>query len=280
MVAARLAARQALTPDVLADQLAATEDRLRHLEYDDLSVRRSLAVAHDALAASGRRSDRDAALALCRIGALDLPTYGVPLVARLLGTDATDETRAEDALDRLVDVALLEETAYGRYAPHGLVRDFARELAATGHAPDIVRTALRWYAAVAERALTAIVEPGLDLEDRRRPTAAQPPEHAAHVLAIPPFTSSEKAFAWGSRSWRTSWPWPNGTRTPPTSAPPPMSPPCCGCSPLPPAQRPGRRDGDPRPGRAHAGAAARRRGGRGVRPGRPGRPALPHRPAQ
>ncbi|MEU0946472.1 BTAD domain-containing putative transcriptional regulator [Streptomyces canus] len=197
VVAARLAARHALTPDVLADQLAATEDRLRHLEYDDLSVRRSLAVAHDALAASGRRTDRDAALALCRIGALDLPTYGVPLVARLLGTDATDETRAEDALDRLVDVALLEETAYGRYAPHDLVRDFARELARTGHAPDIARTALRWYAAVAERALTAIVEPGLDLEDRRRPTAAQPPEHAAHVLAIPPFPSSEKAFAWG-----------------------------------------------------------------------------------
>ena len=195
VVAARLAARHALTPDVLADQLAATEDRLRHLEYDDLSVRRSLAVAHDALAASGRRSDRDAALALRRIGALDLPAYGVPLVARLLGTD---ETRAEDALDRLVDVALLEETAYGRYAPHGLVRDFARELAGTRHAPDIARTALRWYAAVAERALTAIVEPGLDLDDRRRPTAAQPPEHAAHVLTVPPFPSPEKAFAWGA----------------------------------------------------------------------------------
>ncbi|MGW0419450.1 BTAD domain-containing putative transcriptional regulator [Streptomyces sp. NPDC003015] len=196
VVAARLAARHALTPDVLADQLAATEDRLRHLEYDDLSVRRSLAVAHDALAASGRRSDRDAALALCRIGALDLPTYGVPLVARLLGADGGDETRAEDALDRLVDVALLEETAYGRYTPHGLVRDFARELARTGHAPDIARTALRWYAAVAERALIAIAEPGLDLDDRRRPTVAQPPEHAAHVLAIPPFPSSERAFAW------------------------------------------------------------------------------------
>ncbi|MEU0411370.1 BTAD domain-containing putative transcriptional regulator [Streptomyces griseorubiginosus] len=196
VVAARLAARHALTPDVLADQLAATEDRLRHLEYDDLSVRRSLAVAHDALAASGRRSDRDAALALSRIGALDLPTYGVSLVARLLGTDGGDETRAEDALDRLVDVALLEETAYGRYAPHGLVRDFARELAGTGHAPDIARTTLRWYAAVAERALTALVEPGLDLDDRRRPTAAQPPEHAAHVLAIAPFPSSDKAFTW------------------------------------------------------------------------------------
>lgn len=114
VVAARLAARSALTPDVLAGQLAAAESRLHHLEYDDLSVRRSLAVAHDALAASEHELDRDAALALRRIGAVDLPAYGAPLLARLTGTD---ERRAEAALDRLVDVALLEETAYGRYAP-------------------------------------------------------------------------------------------------------------------------------------------------------------------
>ncbi|MFJ7902404.1 BTAD domain-containing putative transcriptional regulator [Streptomyces sp. NPDC096198] len=126
VVAARLAARRALAPDVLASQLAATEGRLHHLEYDDLSVRRSLAVAHDALRASEREADRDAARALGRIGALDLPGYGAALLARLLGTD---ERRAEAALDRLVDVALLEETAYGRYAPHDLVRDFARETA-------------------------------------------------------------------------------------------------------------------------------------------------------
>ncbi|WP_406177900.1 BTAD domain-containing putative transcriptional regulator [Streptomyces sp. NBC_00996] len=134
VVAARLAARHALTPDMLAGQLAATEGRLHHLEYDDLSVRRSLAVAHDALRASEREADRDAALALCRIGALDLPAYGAPLLARLLGIA---ERRAEAALDRLVDVALLEETAYGRYAPHDLVRDFAREIAgATSARPE------------------------------------------------------------------------------------------------------------------------------------------------
>lgn len=202
VVAARLAARHALTPDVLAGQLAATEGRLHHLEYDDLSVRRSLAVAHDALAVSDRRADRDAALALRHIGALDLPVYGAPLLARLIGTD---EARAEAALDRLVDVALLEETAYGRYAPHDLVRDFARELAesddadlaAEGHDTPSTLRALRWYAAVAERTLTAIVEPGLDQDDRRRPTAAQPPEHPEHVAAIPPFTRPEDAFAWG-----------------------------------------------------------------------------------
>jgi tetratricopeptide (TPR) repeat protein len=200
IVAARLAARSALTPNALARQLAATESRLHHLEYDDLSVRRSLAVAHDALAASDRRADRDAALALRRIGALDLPAYGAPLLARLIGTD---EPRAEAALDRLVDVALLEETAYGRYTPHDLVRDFARELAGGGgtdgtQGTDTAPTqALTYYAAAAERALTAIVEPGLDQDDRRRPTAAQPPEHAAHVTAVPPFTRPEDAFAWG-----------------------------------------------------------------------------------
>ncbi|KAF3466651.1 AfsR/SARP family transcriptional regulator [Streptomyces sp. Tu 3180] len=133
IVAARLAARQVLTPDALAGQLSATESRLPHLEYDDLSVRRSLAVAYDALAASEREADRDAALVLRRIGALDLPGYGAPLLARLTGTD---ERRAEAALDRLVDVALLEETAYGRYVPHDLVRDFARELAGAAGGPD------------------------------------------------------------------------------------------------------------------------------------------------
>ncbi|MGW0766336.1 BTAD domain-containing putative transcriptional regulator [Streptomyces sp. NPDC002676] len=195
VVAARLAARRALTPDVLAHQLAARDGRLRQLEYDDLSVRRSLAVAHDALAAAEREADRDAARVLRGIGALDLPTYGAPLVALLTGTD---ERRAEAALDRLVDVALLEETAYGRYTPHDLVRDFARELAEespTEPAPDTA--ALRWYAAVAGRQVMAVVEPGLDQDDRRRPTAAEPAEHAADVAALLPFESAEEAFAWG-----------------------------------------------------------------------------------
>ncbi|MET7699919.1 BTAD domain-containing putative transcriptional regulator [Streptomyces sp. NPDC005485] len=213
VVAARLAARQALTPDVLAGQLTATEGRLHHLEYDDLSVRRSLAVAHDALHASEREADRDAALALRRIGTLDLPAYGAPLLARLTGTG---ERRAEAALDRLVDVALLEETAYGRYAPHDLVRDFAREIAgsteaqgaanpaeagqetpAQGEGGCVAEQALRWYTGVAARALAAIVEPGLDREDRSRPTTTQPSAHTADVAAAPPFASAEEAFAWG-----------------------------------------------------------------------------------
>ncbi|NEE13682.1 hypothetical protein G3M58_45410 [Streptomyces sp. SID7499] len=196
VVAARLAARRALTPDALAGQLADADVRLYHLEYDDLSVRRSLAVAHDALAASEREADRDAARTLCHIGALDLPTYDTPLLARLAGTG---EHRTEAALDRLLDVALLEETAYGRYTPHDLVRDFARERAGEQDTAGSAETALHWYAAVAERVLAAIVEPGPDRDDRRRHTPSRPGDHAAHVDTVAPFAGAEEAFAWGDR---------------------------------------------------------------------------------
>ncbi|WP_320776535.1 BTAD domain-containing putative transcriptional regulator [Streptomyces sp. CRN 30] len=196
VVAARLAARRALTPDALAGQLAATAGRLHHLEYDDLSVRRSLAVAHDALRASGREADRDAALALHRIGALDVPEYGAPLIARLLGTD---ERRAEAALDRLVDVALLEETTYGRYVPHDLVRDFARELSADGGGSDhVVADALRWYGDRARQSLVALLPPGYERDERLRRTAGEVPPADSR-----PFPSAEAAFAWGDEELPT-----------------------------------------------------------------------------
>ncbi|MFF5371961.1 BTAD domain-containing putative transcriptional regulator [Streptomyces sp. NPDC013187] len=162
VLAARLAARRALTPESLAGQLATAKGRLRHLEYDDLSVRRSLAVAYDALAVSEREADRDAARILRGIGTLDLPAYGVPLLARLTGIGAP---RTEAAVDRLLDEALLEETAYGRYVPHVLVRDFARERAGERGAADAAGSTLHWYAAVAEQVLAATVGPGLDQDD-------------------------------------------------------------------------------------------------------------------
>ncbi|MFE0135528.1 BTAD domain-containing putative transcriptional regulator [Streptomyces sp. NPDC059037] len=214
IVAARLAARRALTPDALAELLTASDGRLHHLEHDDLSVRRSLAVALDALCGSEREADQDAAVALARIGALDLPTYGVPLLARLLGVA---ERRAEAALDRLVDVALLEETAYGRYAPHDLVRDFAREAARQSRcgvtAAEVAESALHWYAESALQSLLAIMPEGLDRDDRMRGVAERlsagrakgfgggsqgsgaGPEGAA--AGAVPAMSTDQAFAWG-----------------------------------------------------------------------------------
>ncbi|WP_435857755.1 BTAD domain-containing putative transcriptional regulator [Streptomyces umbrinus] len=208
IVAARLAARQVLTPDALAGQLAASDGRLHHLEYDDLSVRRSLAVALDALRASDREADRDAALALRRIGALDLPTYGVPLLARLLGAG---ERRTEAALDRLVDVALLDETTYGRYAPHDLVRDFAREVARetaeedpSPTSPDPTDIALHWYIASARRCVPALIPSGVDRDNRLGATAsvasaAESERAGATGGEAVPFASAAEAVAWGDR---------------------------------------------------------------------------------
>ncbi|WP_435864824.1 BTAD domain-containing putative transcriptional regulator [Streptomyces umbrinus] len=205
IVAARLAARQVLTPDALAGQLAASDGRLHHLEYDDLSVRRSLAVALDALRASDREADRDAALALRRIGALDLPTYGVPLLARLLGAG---ERRTEAALDRLVDVALLDETTYGRYAPHDLVRDFAREVARetaeedpSPTSPDPTDIALHWYIASARRCVPALIPSGVDRDNRLGATASVAESERAGATGgeAVPFASAAEAVAWGDR---------------------------------------------------------------------------------
>lgn len=180
VAAARLAARSALSPDALAGLLDAEDGRLDHLEYDDLSVRRSLAVALGAL-------DPDAALALRRLGALDLPAYEVPVVARLMGCD---EQRTGAALDRLVEVALLEEISYGRYAPHDLVRDFARELAGQdGEREEAVERALRWYAEAARQSSLVLAPP-----DREGPARVPDP-----VGDAAPFQDVEAALAWGDR---------------------------------------------------------------------------------
>ncbi|MEJ8658866.1 AfsR/SARP family transcriptional regulator [Streptomyces sp. MS1.AVA.4] len=189
IAAARLAARRALTPAALVGLLAAEAGRLDHLEYDDLSVRRSLSVAHDAL-------DPDAALALRRLGVVDLPEYDAALVAQLMASDASqpaaDERRAVAALERLVDVALLDEVAYGRFVPHDLVRDFARELAVRLDDEDertaTAERALRWYGESARQAGLALVP--AHLAGNRVP----PP-----IGEAPSFAGEAEALAWGDR---------------------------------------------------------------------------------
>ncbi|MGI5470067.1 BTAD domain-containing putative transcriptional regulator [Streptomyces sp. CA-132043] len=191
VVAARLAARRALTVEALVELLDGQDGRLDHLEYDDLSVRRSLAVAYDALVASERSADRDAALVLRRMGTLDLPEYETELTARLMEAGVR---RACAALDRLVDVALLEEVAFGRYAPHDLVRDFARELAArheeAAERAAAVRRGVEWFAARAAQSVRVFL-PATRFREVR--LAGEPAERAV------PFAAGEEACAWGDR---------------------------------------------------------------------------------
>lgn len=182
--AARLRSRTALPVERLVERLARLEDRLDHLELEDLSVRRSLMAAHEALTGSDDPSDGAAAETLALIGALDLPEYGAPLMAAATNSGERD---AERALDRLVEVALLQETGWGRYAPHDLVRDFARELAARPGAGDAHRAAvaraLDWYRNRLARCAAAL-----------RPGPGRAPERPGDAAA---FADAAEALAWG-----------------------------------------------------------------------------------
>ncbi|MFI1519544.1 AfsR/SARP family transcriptional regulator [Kitasatospora cineracea] len=151
---ARLAARRTLPVRGLVGRLEEPADRLDELELDDLSIRQSLALTHDSLRASTRRPDLRAADALAAIGAIDLPDYSAPLLSAVL---RITPAQAGAALDRLVEVALLDEPRPDRYAPHDLVRDYARELVPdpaerTRH----VRAALGWYLDLSTRMALAI----------------------------------------------------------------------------------------------------------------------------
>ncbi|WP_405983222.1 BTAD domain-containing putative transcriptional regulator [Streptomyces sp. NBC_00158] len=193
---ARLAARKTLTVEALSERLAARGARLDHLELDDLSVRRSLAVAHEALASSQGRRDLDAAYALARLGSLDLPEYSAGIMARLMDVS---ESRADLALERLAEVALLDEPCAGRYAPHDLVREFARELAhshpSRSRHSGLDEGALWWYLRRAAACAEAL-RPGKP-SARPAPTAVD----AVHPASAdsPSFHDSAEALAWADR---------------------------------------------------------------------------------
>ncbi|MGW4803334.1 BTAD domain-containing putative transcriptional regulator [Kitasatospora sp. NPDC004272] len=158
IVAARLAARATLPVRNLADRLEDPEDRLDELELDDLSVRQSLGLAHDALRGSDRKLDRRAADALAAVGALDLPEYSAGLLSGVL---RISPGQAGAALDRLADIALLDEPRSGLFVPHDLVRDYARELTADPAERDrSVAAALHWYLDAAAGS-ARVLDPGL-----------------------------------------------------------------------------------------------------------------------
>ncbi|WP_128637594.1 BTAD domain-containing putative transcriptional regulator [Streptomyces sp. C] len=193
ITAARLASRESLTLEALSERLTALEGRLDHLELDDLSVRRSLAVAHEDLTSSGEQRDLDAAAALTRLGSLDLPEYSARLPAHLMDVS---EVRADLALERLAEVALLDELPAGRYAPHDLVRDFARELAAChparSHHSQLDERALKWYVRSAAACAEAL-RPG-------KPSARRSRADAAPVSPDgPSFRDSAEALSWADQ---------------------------------------------------------------------------------
>jgi DNA-binding SARP family transcriptional activator len=191
IVAARLATRAALSVEDLAALLAERRELLSFLEADELSVQNSFTTSYEALAHSDLAADRHAGTALARVGALDLPEYSAPLMARLMDAD---EQRAAAALDRLVEVALLEEPRLGRYAPHDLVREFARGLAGRpDERPESITAAGRakkWFADLAEQAAPFLAN---GASQRARMRSRLP------AGAPGPFTDRGSALAWNEQ---------------------------------------------------------------------------------
>jgi tetratricopeptide (TPR) repeat protein len=102
------------------------------------------------------------------------------------------ERSAESALERLAEVALLQEVSWGRYAPHDLVRDFARELACrTGEQArnaEAVERSLRWYLDRLAHCAAAL-RPG----SWRAPERPLRPEGGTGAV----FADTAAALAWG-----------------------------------------------------------------------------------
>ncbi|MFC7618547.1 BTAD domain-containing putative transcriptional regulator [Actinokineospora soli] len=133
---AKLAARPHWPLKSLADRLSDERRRLDELSVGDLAIRSSLALNYADLDARCRRAFH----LLCL---LDLPDFGWWIAAPLLDVDPAD---AEDAVERLVDLRLLDVAGVDsigrvRYRFHDLVQLYGAEQAAQ-EPPELVRAAL------------------------------------------------------------------------------------------------------------------------------------------
>ncbi|WP_327373651.1 tetratricopeptide repeat protein [Streptomyces sp. NBC_01216] len=126
IVAARLAARPGWTVETLSRRLQVERRRIDELRIGDLAVAAAFELSYRQLTADQARAFR-------LVASVDGPDIGLPAAAALLDLDAYD---AEDLLEALVDVAMLESPFPGRYRYHDLLRAFARRRPVAEGAPS------------------------------------------------------------------------------------------------------------------------------------------------
>jgi DNA-binding SARP family transcriptional activator len=187
---ARLAARPELSAADLAERLRDERGRLDELGMDGYAVRGSIRVGYDGLRDSLDPVDRAAYRVFPTLGLLPVPQLHPVTVAALLGE--ADTGSVARALDRLVEVRLLEEAPLGRYRQHDLVRLVAGECAgealAEAERDAAIRRALDHYLASAMRA-DQVLRPGRGILGGADYTPS------ADIPAVPIETAAE-AVAW------------------------------------------------------------------------------------
>ncbi|MFJ1586230.1 BTAD domain-containing putative transcriptional regulator [Streptomyces sp. NPDC088197] len=119
IAASRLAARRTWTVSVLAHKLADQRRRLDELRAGDLAVKATFALGYGHLSAPQARAFRLLSLA-------DGPDISLHAAAATLDLDPYE---AEELLEALVDISLIESAAPARYRFHDLLRLYARECA-------------------------------------------------------------------------------------------------------------------------------------------------------
>ncbi|MFJ3866913.1 AfsR/SARP family transcriptional regulator [Streptomyces nigra] len=164
IAASRLAARRTWTVSSLAAKLADERRRLDELQAGDLAVKATFELGYGALEPAQARAFR-------LLGLADGPDISLAAAAAVLDLPVED---AEDLLEPLVDMSLLESAAPGRYRFHDLVRLYARSCAERDEHPPGEREAalsrlLDFYLATAAR-VYAIERPGDRLVDHLEAT--------------------------------------------------------------------------------------------------------------
>jgi DNA-binding SARP family transcriptional activator len=181
---ARLRNRPRWTLQYLAERLRDETRRLDELSSGARSVSATLRLSYQALDEESRTAFR--ILSLHPGGDIN-----VHAAAALLGCDMWD---AEDVLERLLDVHLVQQPEIGLYSFHDLVRSFAQSLFdAADHNGDEAATAverLLCYYLTATEAACDVLYPGR----RHRPTGIE-----KSTADLPPLGDAERAQTWFTR---------------------------------------------------------------------------------
>ncbi|WP_328327369.1 NB-ARC domain-containing protein [Kribbella sp. NBC_00382] len=186
LIGARMVARPGWQLRHFVDQLQDEHRRLDELGLDHSGVRATFASSLNELLSSPRSADREAALAFDLLSLVEGPEISANLVSRLLGKDLRT---AEDLLERLVDMHLLDSVRPQRYRMHDLLRAFADERLSTSERAAERRSAI-------ERGLRYYVAAAWQVHRITYPSSPRQPPEELDLTGLPAFSNQVDALSW------------------------------------------------------------------------------------